>query len=138
MELGCRFDFIESTPQLRPGAQPTAYSPSGVLHYDGGTSVRQAAVPSSIRDRLAQQASEHFVGRDEELRCLLEVLADEGPLVLQVHGLAGVGKTSLLDAFCSAARARGATVLQLDCRAIEPTERGILYELDQAIGGLGA
>ena len=51
-----------------------------------------------------------------------------------MHGLAGVGKSTLVQAFANEARDRGATVLHLDCRAIEPTERGFLSALADATG----
>jgi len=41
-----------------------------------------------------------------------------------VHGLVGVGKSALLEASAEAARGLGATVVQIDCRSIEPTARG--------------
>lgn len=88
-----------------------------------------------MRDLLAQRATESFVGRKEELAILRQMLEKEGPLVLAVHGIGGIGKSSLLDAFAAEARAHGATVVRLDCRAIEPTERGFLQELSTAIGG---
>ncbi|MCI0441538.1 MAG: ATP-binding protein, partial [Chloroflexi bacterium] len=83
---------------------------------------------------LAQRASENFVGRAEEMAALLEMLGEGGPLVTQMHGIAGVGKSALLEAFSSRARAQGATVVRLDCRLIEPTPRGFVYELASAIG----
>src|SRR5688500_6974564 len=88
----------------------------------------------TIRDILAQHVAEGFVGRAEELDCLLGHLQESAPLVVHVHGIGGIGKSSLLEAFATLARARGATVVRLDCRSIEPTERGFLQELSAAIG----
>ena len=87
-----------------------------------------------VSDLLGQRAAESFVGGRHELATLLECLHDKGPLVVQVHGLAGVGKTTLLDAFSAQARTQGAVVVRLDSGTIEPTERGLLYELGVAIG----
>jgi hypothetical protein len=56
-------------------------------------------------------------------------------LLVHLHGIAGVGKSSLLQVALAEARSRGATVVRLDCRAIEPTERGFVHELGAAIGG---
>jgi hypothetical protein len=65
-----------------------------------------------------------FVGRKAELDALLE-LADGGPTrAASLHGIAGIGKSELLAAFAERARAAGTTVLALDCRTVEPTERG--------------
>ena len=87
-----------------------------------------------VRDLLAQRASETFVGRAAELSELLGIL-DGGQHVVFVHGIAGIGKSALLESFADQARARGAAVVTLDCRNVEPTERGLLYELGNAIGG---
>ena len=85
---------------------------------------------------MAERASETFVGRAEELGALSDML-DGGPRVMFVHGIAGIGKSTLLNAFSEEARARGLPTVNLDCRAIEPTERGFLDELS-AIAGTGA
>jgi AAA ATPase domain len=86
-----------------------------------------------IGDLLAQREREAFIGRSAELEVLLSIL-DEGPQVVFVHGIAGIGKSTLLGAFAEQARARDATVVRLDCRGVEPTERGFLHELGIAIG----
>jgi len=88
-----------------------------------------------LREILSRRAIEAFVGRQPELAVLLGVLERDGPFVVHVHGLAGIGKSSLLETFVARARARRATVVRLDCRAIEPTARGFLHELGSAIGG---
>jgi len=87
-----------------------------------------------LRDVLAQRAAESFVGRNEELAALLNSLAPDGPIVVHIHGIGGIGKTALLAAFAARAGEQGATVVQLDCRVIEPTERGFLQDLGTAIG----
>jgi hypothetical protein len=87
-----------------------------------------------LKDVLAQRAAESFVGRDDELATLLTSLDADGPIVIHVHGIGGVGKTALLAAFAARAGEQGATVVLLDCRVIEPTERGFLLELGMAIG----
>ncbi len=43
-----------------------------------------------------------------------------------LHGIAGIGKSALLRAFVERAHEAGASVIELDCRTIEPTERGLL------------
>jgi tRNA A-37 threonylcarbamoyl transferase component Bud32 len=87
-----------------------------------------------LKDLLAQRAAASFVGRHEEIATLLTSLADEGPVVVHINGIGGVGKSALLNAFAARAREQGAAVIQLDCRVIEPTERGFLHELGSAIG----
>lgn len=90
----------------------------------------------SLGDLLEQRASATFVGRLEERASLLQLLEPDGPLVAFVHGIAGVGKSTLLDAFTRDAREHGATVVRLDCRSIEPTEAGFLAALAAAVGGV--
>lgn len=88
-----------------------------------------------MKDLLTQRAAANFVGRSKELATLLCVLERESPVVVHVHGIGGIGKSSLLEAFAERARERNATVVRLDCRSIEPTARGFLHELGAAIGG---
>jgi hypothetical protein len=88
-----------------------------------------------MKELLARQASESFVGRADEIHALLRTLDRDSPIVVHVHGIGGIGKTSLLDAVAHQARARGATVVRLDCRSVEPSERGFLHELGIAVGG---
>ncbi len=54
-----------------------------------------------------------------------------------VHGPAGVGKTTLVDVVVADARACGVAVVRLDCRTVEPTERGVLEAVSGAVGGVG-
>jgi hypothetical protein len=61
-----------------------------------------------------------IVGREREL----ERLHDSGRVAF-VHGIPGIGKSALLDAFL----ADRSGVVRLDCRAVEPTERGFLAAL---------
>ena len=87
----------------------------------------------TVRQLIEEQAT-RLVGREDERAILHQLLGPGGPLVAFVHGLAGVGKSTLVQAFAVEARDRGATVLRLDCRAIEPTERGFLAALAAATG----
>ncbi|MGD0737773.1 MAG: winged helix-turn-helix domain-containing protein [Terracidiphilus sp.] len=89
-----------------------------------------------VRELLDRGIAGNFVGRTEELGYLLELLTDQGPVVVYLHGIAGVGKSRLLGAFAESARAEGASVIQLDCRGVEPTEAGLLHELAMASGGV--
>ncbi|MGH2368546.1 MAG: ATP-binding protein, partial [Chloroflexota bacterium] len=69
-----------------------------------------------IGDLLAERVAGGFVGRERELSGLVRCLEPGGPVVVLVHGIAGIGKSSLLGAFASRARQQGATVVRLDCR----------------------
>jgi hypothetical protein len=89
----------------------------------------------AVRDFLAQNAERTFVGRREELSVLSNALEASMPPVSFVHGIGGIGKSRLLEAFTAQARARKAFVVRLDCRQIEPTAAGFLRELGSAVGG---
>jgi tRNA A-37 threonylcarbamoyl transferase component Bud32 len=91
-------------------------------------------MPRRMKDLLAERALENFVGRTEEMAVLLKCMEGESPLVLQIHGIGGVGKSALIQTFSAQAREQGATVVILDCRLVEPTEHGFLQELGNAIG----
>jgi hypothetical protein len=92
-------------------------------------------VSRTIRD-LVEERSVDIVGRAAEKAALLAMLEEGDRPVLFVHGIAGVGKSTLLEAFAGEARRLGATVVRLDCRSIEPTERGFLDGLGSAIGAV--
>jgi hypothetical protein len=66
-----------------------------------------------------------LAGREVELRALAESV-EAATRVVWVHGIAGVGKSALLGGFLDRRRAAGASVIELDCRSVEPTERGFL------------
>ena len=91
-------------------------------------------MPQRIRDRLFKQERQNFVGRTQELETLLEAMDDEGPLVTFVHGLGGMGKTSLLNALVETAWSRGVVVIPLDCRSIKPTQRELLDAVQERVG----
>ena len=75
-----------------------------------------------------------LIGRESERATLRLVLERDGPAVVFVHGIGGVGKSALLETFMSDARARGAVVISLDGGAVEPTPRGFLAALSSATG----
>ena len=86
-----------------------------------------------LNELLESRAVDSFVGRGAELALLERLLGDADPLVIHIYGIGGVGKSTLLDAFARRAHhRRSAALIRLDCRAAEPTERGIVH----AIGAL--
>ncbi len=87
----------------------------------------------TLRTVLSARAAD-VIGRRAERAALLELIERDRPLVVAVHGIAGIGKSALLAAFAEDARARGGAVVSMDCGGIEPTERGFLVALDHAIG----
>jgi hypothetical protein len=83
-----------------------------------------------IADLSRRRGTGRLVGRGEQLAALTALLEPDPPaLIAFVHGIAGIGKTALLRAFTVEAEERGARVVELDCRTIEPTERGFLQAL---------
>jgi hypothetical protein len=91
-------------------------------------------MPGTIRDRLSRNAQAQLIGREAELGELQAALAVGTPVVLHVHGLSGIGKSALLAAFAEWSRSRAGTVVEIECGAIEPTERGVLDELGRLVG----
>src|ERR1700757_1363576 len=89
--------------------------------------------PRTLQSTLEQRAGA-LIGRERERAALLELVERAAPLVGFVHGIAGVGKSTLLQAAAVDARARGTLVMALDGRAFEPTERGFLTSLGDALG----
>ena len=87
-----------------------------------------------IADLSRRRAAERLVGRDEQLAALTELLDPDPPaLIAFLNGIAGIGKTALLSAFALEAEERGARMVELDCRTIEPTERGFLQALGDSL-----
>jgi hypothetical protein len=84
-----------------------------------------------------RRAEERVVGRERELALLAAAQRSDGPSVVFVHGLGGMGKTSLLRAYEHLARGQDATVAAIDCRSVEPTEDGLVGALAAALGSVG-
>jgi DNA-binding winged helix-turn-helix (wHTH) protein len=82
---------------------------------------------------LAQHAAT-MTGRGRERAQLGRLLEPEGPVVAYVHGLAGVGKTTLLHAFASDARAAGLETVEIDGHVDYPTHGTFLAALTSAGG----
>lgn len=72
-----------------------------------------------------------FVGREDELLALESFVRSEGQAVVYVHGIAGIGKSALVGALVERLTANGVRVLALDCRTIEPTQRGLQAALGE-------
>ncbi|MFC5401687.1 LuxR C-terminal-related transcriptional regulator [Cohnella soli] len=73
----------------------------------------------TIGDRLADMQNRHFVGREFELDLFMEYvgqLADRSERILNVFGIAGIGKSELLSRFESLAILSGADSATVDVR----------------------
>ncbi|MGA2409692.1 MAG: winged helix-turn-helix domain-containing protein [Candidatus Binataceae bacterium] len=73
-------------------------------------------------------------GRERELKMLSEAMLPSGPRVIHVHGISGIGKSTLLSEFAAICRSKKRSVLLLDGRMIEPTENGFQHELSRQLG----
>ena len=87
-----------------------------------------------IQDLLTDRAASGFFGRTEEIETLLGSFAPGQPLVWQLHGIAGVGKSRLLDVVIDRSRGMGVCAIRIDCREIEPTAKSFLAEFAEHIG----
>jgi Transcriptional regulatory protein, C terminal/AAA ATPase domain len=87
-----------------------------------------------LGDIVSERALAAFAGRAREVETLLQLFEKGGPLALYVHGVAGIGKSSLLEVFAARVRSRGGRVVRIDCRTVEPTVHGFLTELSDALG----
>ena len=70
-----------------------------------------------------------FVGRADELMQLERFIRQGEHAVVYVHGIPGVGKSSLVRQLLEQLRSAEHAVVQLDCRTVEPTERGLFAAL---------
>ena len=88
----------------------------------------------TISQRLAESARTSFVGREKELSLLQSAIkANELPfIVAYIHGIGGIGKTRLLQAALSNLDPE-ITSIKLDCREIEPTQKGFLEALGKSL-----
>jgi hypothetical protein len=71
-------------------------------------------------------------GREHELASLRRVLDADGPRVAFVYGVAGIGKSALLNTFASEVKASGKQAWKVDCAAIDPTESSFYAALEAA------
>jgi Transcriptional regulatory protein, C terminal len=90
-----------------------------------GSHTGRVVRPAVLRQERA------FVGRQGELQVLQDLVRGGSGRVGYLHGIAGIGKSVLVRRFLRVARDDGLDVVEIDCRTVEPTERGVL----QAIGG---
>src|SRR5947209_361694 len=89
---------------------------------------------STIKDSLERSHAHRFRGRERELARLATLFDPTGPLIVLVHGVGGIGKTSLVRVFERESAARGRQVRLLDCRGIEPVPRGLSGAIGTMLG----
>ncbi|MEK8146501.1 ATP-binding protein [Streptomyces sp. M10(2022)] len=83
-------------------------------------------------DALAQLRRKAFTGRATELQMLCDLLLaeDRGAFVVWLHGMGGVGKSTLLRRFADEARACGRSARTVDLRVTDPTPEAFLAALE--------
>ena len=93
---------------------------------------------TTIAERARGRTATRFVGRRLELQRLHDVIRGDRTFVVHVHGVAGIGKSSLLNRFVTELREAGTLAVALDGRSLEPTDRGVLEALASEFGTSGA
>ena len=99
----------------------TMFDPSGIsdkLTPEGGKTLE-----TKLKDRLRGEHSRRFIGRQDEL-AQVQAALESGKAVVLLHGVAGVGKTTLLKEF--EARS-GLQTVRIDGRDVVATPDGFQY-----------
>ena len=89
---------------------------------------------ATIADLIRQGRRTALAGRDAELRLLCQVTASGGPVVVYVHGPAGIGKTALISALDACLEDEGVRRLHIAAGAVEHTPPAILTALGRGLG----
>lgn len=92
----------------------------------------------TIAERARGRNSLEFVGRRRELQLLHDAVDGDQTFLVYLHGVAGIGKSSLLGRFVTEMRDAGTFAVALDGRSLEPTDRGLLEALASELGVTGA
>jgi len=85
-------------------------------------------------DRLVQRTLYSLAGRRAELERLQTFARANDPLVLYLHGIPGIGKTHLLNAFAAAITAEEIPVVRIDARWCEPSAAALCRAISKEIG----
>ncbi len=89
---------------------------------------------ATIADLIRQGRRTTLAGRNAELRLLRQVTAPGGPVVVYVHGPAGIGKTALISALDACLEDEGVRRVHIAAGAVEPTPTAILTALGTVLG----
>src|ERR1041385_3529102 len=107
----------------------------GLLEYRRRSNLEGRGGWGSPQEARAPAKDTRSLIRSSELSKMLGLIRDDGPRLMYVHGIAGIGKSTLLSSFATAARTGGVTVVGLDCRSIEPTGGGLFHSMWWALAG---
>lgn len=78
--------------------------------------------PKTLADRLDDIRRSRFIGRTAEIELFRGMLDRRSrAAILHVHGVGGIGKSTLLAEFARLAETKGRPVLQIDARNVPPT-----------------
>src|SRR6478752_976239 len=88
---------------------------------------------ATIADLIRQGRRITLAGRDAELGLVRQVTAPGGPVVVYVHGPAGIGKTALISALDACLEDEGIRRLHISAGAVEPTPTAILSALGRVL-----
>ncbi len=88
---------------------------------------------ATISDLIREGRRTTLAGRDAELRVLRQVTAPRGPVVIYVHGTAGIGKTALISALDACLEDEGVRRLRVAAGTVEPTPTAILASLGRLL-----
>ena len=88
---------------------------------------------ATLGDRL-RSTPRRVYGRDEIAGWLATLPAQDETLIAYVHGIAGIGKSTLLEEVARRAREGGCNVVALPCGEIEPTHVSLLGALGEHTG----
>jgi len=74
-----------------------------------------------------------LIGRESELTFLSRLFDDRGPDVIGVYGIAGIGKSTVINTFCSTAVTINQQIVHIDCQLTEPTAAAFLQQLNRQL-----
>jgi hypothetical protein len=90
---------------------------------------------ATIADLIRQgRRRDSLAGRDAELRLLRQVTAPGGPVVVYIHGSAGIGKTALISALDVCLEDERVRRLHIAAGAVEPAPAAILTAFGKVLG----
>jgi len=91
-------------------------------------------VAMSLSERLERRAVEALAGRGAELQRLQVFTFGDGPPVMHIQGIPGVGKTHLLNALAAIVGAKSVFVVRIDARWCEPSPAAFCRAICRQIG----